>query len=167
MENNGMGTEIYDFISASGDTLFHGHPVGVTVASAVYSAVYFTFPLYPMGEETAREIFNFAMNFLGEQQSGINGYIDEKTLPRSFLSQNFPNPFNADTKINFRLSQASQIKLAVYNILGQEIEILIEGDYAAGSHAVTWDGGVLPSGVYFYRLITNDGSLARRMTLLR
>ena len=94
-------------------------------------------------------------------------------LPHGFsLAQNYPNPFNPDTRIGFSLAQASDVTLEVLDILGRRVNTLAEGGFAAGDHEVTWDGRnsrgeAVASGVYFYRLQTDDGSLTRKMMLMK
>jgi len=158
---------IYTYDSASGDTLFQGKPVGLTVDNGEYRAVYLTFPLYPMGDLSAREIFTNAMSFLGEQVTEIPEFEGSPELPTAFLSQNYPNPFNNETRIKFLLTEPTKVHLAVYNILGQEIAVLADGEYLAGTHYVGWSGIGMPSGVYFYRLNIQGKSVSRRMTLVR
>jgi hypothetical protein len=120
-----------------------------------------------MGDTAARELFIAAMDMFGEQRTEIVEIGGAGSLPSAFLSQNYPNPFNAETKIRFRLNENARIHLAVYNVLGQKVEVLADGEYPAGNHFVTWVGGDLPSGVYFYRLMLDDDSISRRMILLR
>lgn len=167
MDLNEGPTSIYGYNSASGDTLFDGRPVGIYIENDDYRIVYLTFPMYPMGDAAARELFITAMDIFGEQRTAIVEIGGTNSLPLAFLSQNYPNPFNAETKIRFRLNENARIHLAVYNILGQKVEVLADGEYPAGNHFVIWGGGDLPSGVYFYRLMLDDGSISRRMTLLR
>ncbi len=98
---------------------------------------------------------------------------DRVNLPLEFaLGQNYPNPFNPSTEILFGVPVKSQIKVAVYNLLGQQIAILTDQVYPPGTYRVRWDGRdaqgrELHSGVYFYRLTTAAGVLTRRMVLLR
>ncbi len=90
------------------------------------------------------------------------------TLPnRIVLNQNYPNPFNPSTEITFSLPTASDIKLEVYNTLGQKVTRLLEGRYNAGVHQVTWDGSESASGVYFFKLITGDFMETKKMLLLK
>ncbi len=167
MDLNDGPTPIYGYISASGDTLFDGKPVGIYIDNDDYKTVYLTFPIYPMGDNAARELFITAMDIFGEQRTEIIEIDGSSSLPSAFLSQNYPNPFNAETRIRFSLNSGTRIHLAVYNILGQKVEVLADGEYPAGNHFVTWGGGDLPSGVYFYRLMLDDDSISRRMILLR
>lgn len=93
---------------------------------------------------------------------------DESGLPTSFaLAQNYPNPFNPSTVIEFSLPTASQVKLEVFNILGQRVETLIDGPMAAGTHSATFDASPYTSGIYFYRLIHDGGSATKKMAFLK
>jgi len=88
------------------------------------------------------------------------------------LLPNVPNPFNPSTLLGFRLMNAANIRLAVYDVQGREIAVPAEGAFAAGNHAVCWDGRdragrPVSSGVYLYRLTTGGVSEARKMLLVR
>lgn len=74
-------------------------------------------------------------------------------LPREFnLAQNYPNPFNPSTKINFGLAVDSKVKLTIYNLLGQVVNTLINGNYTAGNHTISFNANGLNSGIYFYKI---------------
>ena len=89
------------------------------------------------------------------------------------LAQNSPNPFNPHTTIRFALPQEAQpVRLAIYDASGRVVATLVDGALAAGDHAVEWDGRddagrAVASGVYSYRLETDDGQLTRRMLLVK
>ncbi|MEJ5263665.1 MAG: T9SS type A sorting domain-containing protein, partial [Ignavibacterium sp.] len=91
--------------------------------------------------------------------------------PKEFsLAQNYPNPFNPSTSIDFALAVDSRVTLKVFDVLGQEVMTLINGNYTAGSHKVNFDASGLNSGVYVYRIDAtgNDGktfSASRKMIL--
>jgi hypothetical protein len=98
--------------------------------------------------------------------SGINN--DDGTLPREFaLYHNYPNPFNSSTLIRFSLPQSSQVKLDIYNILGQKVTTLLDGNLHAGNYSIIWDGGHMASGVYFARLTADGISKMESMTLVK
>jgi hypothetical protein len=89
-------------------------------------------------------------------------------LPAEFgLSQNYPNPFNPSTIITFALPTNADAKLVVYNMLGQEVETLIDNNLAAGEYEVEFNAGSVASGVYFYRLTADTFSETRKMVLLK
>ncbi len=68
------------------------------------------------------------------------------------LSQNYPNPFNPSTTITYTLSEASEVRLSVFDMLGKEVGVLVNDRREAGAHVATFDGRGLASGVYLYRL---------------
>lgn len=94
-------------------------------------------------------------------------------LPRSFnLSQNYPNPFNPTTTIEYRVPHATEVALAVYNLLGERVRTLVDQPLPAGDHSVLWDGRddsghAVASGVYLYRLRVGAVTETRKMTLLK
>ena len=89
-------------------------------------------------------------------------------LPKSFLlSQNYPNPFNAATTITYALPQDQWVKLEVYNVLGQKVITLVDGQQRAGYETVRWDAGSYASGIYFYRVRAGGYTKTRKMVLLR
>jgi PKD repeat protein/subtilisin family serine protease len=85
----------------------------------------------------------------------------------SEISRNYPNPFNPMTEISLELPQAATVKLDVYNIIGQKLTTLVEGQLEAGHHSYTWNGSDYPSGVYFYHLSIDDQNITRKMLLLK
>jgi hypothetical protein len=81
------------------------------------------------------------------------------SLPKNyFLQQNYPNPFNPGTKIKYSIPKSSKIVIKVFDILGGEIETLVNEAKPAGTYELTWNAENLPSGVYFYRLQAVDPS---------
>ena len=83
------------------------------------------------------------------------------------LSQNYPNPFNPTTTIKFNIPDAGNVKLSVYNLLGQEIQTLVNGFMESGSHSVNFDASNLNSGIYLYKLEANGFNQTRKMTLIK
>ena len=94
---------------------------------------------------------------------------DEADLP--FTVENYPNPFNPQTTLRITLSEEAHVRLTVYDVLGREITVLVEGTRLAGTHEARFDGSRLPSGLYVYRLtVTGEGGpqeTTGRLTLLR
>ena len=83
------------------------------------------------------------------------------------LHQNYPNPFNPETSISFDLADAGDVTLTVYNPLGQEIAILADGRMTAGRHTVNFNAAGLPSGMFFYRLETEEFFAMKKMVLMK
>ncbi|MXY83504.1 MAG: T9SS type A sorting domain-containing protein [Gemmatimonadetes bacterium] len=98
---------------------------------------------------------------------------DQASVPQAFsLAQNAPNPFNSNTVIRFALPQSSQVELAIYNLLGQPVAVLVQGPSAAGTFSVRWDGRdqtgrAVTSGVYLYQLRAGEYTEVRKLLLLR
>jgi len=92
----------------------------------------------------------------------------QASVPDDFaLLGNYPNPFNASTAISYELPTDARVKLEVYNISGQKVATLVNGQQEAGYRSVTWEGSEAASGVYFYKLTGGDFTEVKRMTLLR
>jgi hypothetical protein len=88
--------------------------------------------------------------------------------PTSFaLNQNYPNPFNPVTNISYMIPKSSKVSLKVYDIKGQLISTLFEGNQNEGIYLTQFDGSKLASGVYFYKLEAGDFKEVRKMTLLK
>jgi hypothetical protein len=83
------------------------------------------------------------------------------------LDQNYPNPFNPTTTINFSLAEPTFVKLAIYNLLGEEVEVLKNEYMNAGSFNITFDASSLPSGMYLYKVETAQFSSVRKMMLMK
>ena len=93
---------------------------------------------------------------------------DEGTVPLSFtLYPNYPNPFNPTTTIRYTLSKTDFVSLVIYDIRGEEVERLIEGEQPVGTRTVRWNASRMASGVYFYRLTAGDFVQTRKMILIR
>ncbi|MBI3787269.1 MAG: T9SS type A sorting domain-containing protein, partial [Ignavibacteriales bacterium] len=79
--------------------------------------------------------------------------LTENGIPTTFyLSQNYPNPFNPSTKFEIHIANLGLVTLKIYNVLGNEIATIMNGDFVPGIYRVTWKADNLPSGMYFYRL---------------
>jgi hypothetical protein len=98
----------------------------------------------------------------------INSSEKDNETPQAFtLNQNYPNPFNPTTKISFSLAKAGPVQLSVYNMLGQEVQKLVNEPMNSGEHTFSFDARHLPSGVYIYRLTSGKLSETKKMILLK
>jgi ligand-binding sensor domain-containing protein len=80
---------------------------------------------------------------------------------------NYPNPFNPETKIEYTIPKSGKVKLEVFDNLGRLVKVLVEKTQNAGKYQVLFGGDNIPSGIYFYRLTTEQSSITRKMVLLR
>ena len=102
---------------------------------------------------------------------GINE--DFQMKPKTYqLAQNYPNPFNPETKIYFQIPGAQDVKVYIYNTLGQKVRTLVNSTFNAGNHVVNWDGrndaGIrLPSGIYIYRIKAGNFVAAKKMMMIK
>ena len=103
--------------------------------------------------------------------SEIIASVKETTLnhipDKYLLGQNYPNPFNPSTKIKYSIPQSSNVKIEVYDIIGNSIETLINKEQPAGTYELTWYAGGLPSGIYFYQLSAGDFISTKKMILMK
>ncbi len=110
--------------------------------------------------------------------SGWSGSLDvdydyDPVLPTDFvLKQNYPNPFNVSTQIEFGLPEKSPARLAIYNIIGNEMRVLVNRELSGGTYRVEWDGKdrighAVASGIYLYKLTAGDAVQSRKMVLLK
>jgi hypothetical protein len=119
-----------------------------------------TFPYHCSLHTSMKDtIFVSAITGIGTQNA---------TTPDKFeLSQNYPNPFNASTKIDFSLNEVGHARLEIFDILGNKIDQLVDGNLAPGSYSYNWNANQRSSGVFFYRLTLDNVVKTGRMTLLK
>jgi hypothetical protein len=160
--NDGTGDLRVDDLAATFlgnlDTTF---TLGATM-DAIEAIHYFSFSHYKLLPRDDNDIKNLVG--IGDEKEGI---------PAEFsLEQNFPNPFNPSTTIVFNIAEAGEYRLAIFNILGQKIRTLHNGQQTPGRHQITWDalddfGKRVGSGIYFYRLTGEKVNLVKKMILLK
>ena len=93
---------------------------------------------------------------------------DESLTPKQFnLEQNYPNPFNPTTNINYSIPESGNIKLKVYDILGNEVATLVNETKTPGNYSAVYDASSFASGVYIYRLQTGSLMQTRKMILMK
>ena len=117
-------------------------------------------------EEPISMLANVLTWFGLEVITGINNEV--ASLPEEYiLKQNYPNPFNPITRIEYTLLNPGKVSLIIYNILGEEVTRLVDGEMPAGEHTSIWNASILSSGIYFYRLQAGDIVRTRKMVLLK
>jgi hypothetical protein len=102
--------------------------------------------------------------------SGVPTAVESEgsNLPEVFgLEQNYPNPFNPSTVVRYSVPAASRVKLAVYDLLGREVALLVDGETPAGIHSAEFSAAGLPSGVYIARMLAAGFSASRTMVLMK
>jgi hypothetical protein len=132
------------------------------------------FRLLGHGTEAAFDLAEGYVASSGEQIKAVVQLSSARLVPRQYaLFANFPNPFNPSTSIEYALPEAAEVALVIYDVLGQTVQTLVANELqGAGYYHLTWDGrdqaghGV-SSGMYFYRLATQDFEQTRKMILLK
>jgi len=130
--------------------------------------------IFYIGGNTKTSSSYWSDNYLVIKYSEIIGVkkISENIPEKYFLNQNYPNPFNPATKIKFEIpyrvkSDNSQVKIAIFDVPGRKVEVLLNEKLSPGIYEVSWDAHNYPSGVYFYRLVTDEVSITKKMVLLK
>ncbi len=141
-------------INGTGDKLFHSIVIKQTPNGATSSAIYV--------DDLQKDIV-----------TDVEIENDNNKIPTDYvLNQNYPNPFNPSTVIGFSIPKADNVKLTIYNLLGEKVITLVNSEMNAGNYKVTWNGkndfGVtVPSGVYFYKLETSGFNQSKKMILIK
>ncbi len=110
------------------------------------------------------------LTWMGEEILGMEDVLE---IPKTFvLHKNYPNPFNPQTNISFELPHYTDVNLTIYNLMGQSVNTLVDEKMGSGYHSVGWNGkdqfgNQVPSGVYFYKVTTNEISKTAKMLLLK
>jgi hypothetical protein len=130
--------------------------------------------LFSRDDGITRHIYWVSSGFIDSiRQIVTEVSTEEVNIPKGkSLLQNYPNPFNPTTTIRYLLNESSKVKLTIYNLLGQKIKILQNAFQNAGEYSVVWDAtddrnNPVSSGIYFYRLDTNEMNFIKKMVLLR
>lgn len=109
----------------------------------------------------------WSLNFvIGTNPIGINNISSEIPLDYS-LSQNYPNPFNPVTNIRFQIPKAGFVKITIFDVLGREIESLVNENLSAGTYNADWNAENHPSGIYFYKVTVNEYVEVKKMILVK
>lgn len=106
--------------------------------------------------------------YFASENIGVSISLPMESHPLEFsLHQNYPNPFNPVTAITYSISKPTEVKLTVYNMVGQEIAVLFNGSQNQGVHRVEFDASHLASGIYLYKLVAGNVTETRKMTLVK
>jgi len=167
-EDGGQGPEHANFkLAAPGEEIMLILADSTVLDSLTYGQQTsdISFGRYPEGSATWQF---FDTTTPGSANGVVTGIAYESFTPKGFsLSQNYPNPFNPSTIIQFSIGKAGVVRLNIYNVLGQQIETLLDEWREPGSYRVTFDASKLSGGAYFYRLSTGDYRVEKMMLLLR
>ncbi|MBK6680219.1 MAG: T9SS type A sorting domain-containing protein [Ignavibacteriales bacterium] len=114
----------------------------------------------------------FANFYYEVYSTGITGNKDQLVEYSFNLKQNYPNPFNPETKIEFDLAEASLVKLEIFDVNGEKVKTLVNGDLPSGIQSIRWDGSNnlgnrVPTGVYMYTLTSGGKSSTKKMIVLK
>lgn len=114
----------------------------------------------------------FTVSLLKESIVSLGGTVNIDDLPGTTpsdynLSQNYPNPFNPSTSIQFSIPEQSNVKIIVYDALGNQLDVLADETKSAGNYSVTWNASKYASGVYFYKLETDSFVKVKKMILMK
>lgn len=116
------------------------------------------------------ELTGMSVAAINTNQSGSAGYtlrLDSVLPDEDLLAQNYPNPFRESTRIEFSVNASKHVRVEVYDVAGRRLATLLDRTVDAGFHRVEFDGRGLASGVYFYRITTDESSAAKKMMLIR
>ncbi len=115
--------------------------------------------------DPVRAHVHLTVHMIVTNSTGVDENLSVPTV--TSLQQNYPNPFNPETKIEYRTKEKGWVELAVYDLLGRNVALLVDEERPAGLHTVSWDAGRLPSGVYFYTLRAGSFTQTRKMILMK
>ncbi len=176
--NNGLGELIGTALNGAWmqvrydlSRFYFRHPGILDSNSPPFWEIQFNAELYGMDQQL---IWQQEAIFLVDATNGAfihksvsTGLEDVEQPVKTELAQNYPNPFNPSTVIRYTLDAGRQTRLAVYDILGRQVAVLVDGMMPAGAHQVSFDASALPSGIYLYSLEAGGERIQRKMTLVK
>jgi subtilisin-like proprotein convertase family protein len=134
--------------------------------SNVQTQGYWILKIYDLRPGNTGTLLNWSLSI--KYSSPISVKKDENIVADKFnLFQNYPNPFNPVTTIKYTVPEKTFVRLTVYDLLGKEIKTLVNEVQTSGLYSATWDASSMPSGIYFYRLQTNNFSQVKKMILVK
>jgi len=150
------------------DVLLTGCPIYDTTSSRNLSGSIGLYTFQMDDDGIAGYFDNIVVTSLISDVDDNHGYIPEGI----YLEQNYPNPFNPETQIEYQLASSGFVSLKIYDLLGCEIKSLVSQEQTTGSYKVTWDGtdklgNKVPSGIYLYKLSSNNQFVSKKMILMK
>ena len=157
-----------------GSSFDYGYSIAVDGSGSTYVTGYTYSTDFPTLNpyQTDQSNKNVFVTKLEPFSVGVEEY-DIDNLPSDYnMSQSYPNPFNPTTTIEFNLPKRSNVTVKIYNLLGQQVQSLVDQEFSVGNYKVTWDGstsggGHASTGVYFYRIVTENFVETKKMVLLK
>ena len=162
----------YLFNSDDPDSAYHQQPIALSRDGGGYRSVYCGFPFYHLATADGQSLVNSVLTFFGEVANDVPAGVGGSVRAIS-LSQNRPNPFVKQTEIRFAVpGHHADIDLTVFDLAGRRVKTLVSERMHGGRHSVLWDGSNdggrrVASGIYFYRLQSEDRTLTKKLVVLR
>jgi hypothetical protein len=156
-----------DYDPSTNAGMYKGKPVGIMNITDNYKTALLNFYLYYADPDRGKifietlltDFFNEPVGISDENISNLPGEIE--------LLKNYPNPFNPETNIRFRLRKDSKIRLSVFDVTGREVAVVSEGILSKGDHQFRFDGSSLSAGIYFYRLLAPNDARTGKFALIK
>ena len=163
-EENNQGFEIYRKHAISEDWNKIGFVKGNGNSNSIEKYDYTDKHLIPGKYEYKLKQIDYNGNF---EFFNLSGIVEINNPEKFELKQNYPNPFNPSTKIQFYIPSTSNVKLAVYDITGKEVAVLVNENLNPGYYENVFNAGNLTSGIYYYKLTTGNFSETKKMILVK
>ena len=152
-ESQGFTPEAGNLIASLTDVMYLDNTAGTVKYYYVVAAV---------------DISGNKSEFSNEVSATVTDVQLEDAIPTEYaLKQNYPNPFNPTTMIKFGIPEASHVKLAIFDVTGREVELLVSENMAAGTYSVDWNAVNLSTGIYFYRIEAGSFVDVKKMILIK
>lgn len=167
---NTTPNEAWAQVRYSLSNFYFQHPDILDEDSPPFWDIQYNAEIWNMDQMTWQREANFLIdaltgNFIFKTET--TGIEPDEQVRKVELDQNYPNPFNPKTEIRYRKSEIGKTRLTVYDILGREVAVLVDGVMPVGHHRVTFDASALPSGIYLYRLEAGGEIIQRKMTVVK
>ncbi len=135
-------------------------------SSSISNIIYLAFPLESTADDKSfNAVISKAIDYFNSVKVSV---IETEPLVFSFsLEQNYPNPFNPETTISYQIPKECHVELKVFDMLGREIALLVDGEIAAGKHEIKFDGSNISSGIYFYQMKTSSYIATKKLMLMK